>query len=105
MFVFDDILALSLAREVAVRMLVKHHCNPLFLNYCQKEKLCDYITANPGSTGAVREIVELALNAMRLFEKTLEGRVAFSGTYSDYLASRQKIKTEILESRDGSFHL
>ncbi len=103
LFVFDDILDLSMAAEVGVRMLVKHRANPLFVEYCIKNNLCDYITYCSGSENAVREISELILNALGKFEATLEKRVAFEGEYLTYLRERNQKTTSILESRNGVF--
>lgn len=103
LFVFDDILDLSMAAEAGVRMLVKHKANPLFVEYCIKNKLCDYITNCSGSENAVREISELMLIAIGKFEATLEKRVAFEGDYLQYLNKRNSKPTAILEAREGTF--
>jgi 3-deoxy-D-manno-octulosonate 8-phosphate phosphatase (KDO 8-P phosphatase) len=104
LFVYDDILDLSLAKEAGARMLVQHRCNPLFLEYCKKNGLCDYITANDGASGAVREICEMTLHALGLFEETLEKRIEFEGIYSRYLQARQETETTVLEARDNALH-
>jgi 3-deoxy-D-manno-octulosonate 8-phosphate phosphatase (KDO 8-P phosphatase) len=103
LFVFDDILDLSLAREAGVRMLVRHKANPLFIDYCIKNKLCDYTTHCSGSENAVREISELVLSAIGKFEETLEKRVAFEGDYLTYLQKRNLKETGILEADNGIF--
>ena len=103
MFVFDDILDLSLAREVGVRCLVRHHSTPLFHEYCRKNKLFDYLTANTGSQNAVREIAELVLSSINNFEETIEKRVEFEGDYKNFLQNRNSIQTQILKASSQGF--
>ena len=93
LFVFDDILDLSAARESGVRFLISRISNPMFRAYCKENLLADYASANDGSHHGVREITELSLSLMNLFEATLENRVAFSKDYSAYWSSRNEIKT------------
>jgi len=103
LFVFDDILDLSLAREVGLRFLVRHSSNPLFIEYCKQNHLCDYITKNSGDQKAVREISELSLYAIGKFSETIEGRVHFDGPYSDYLLTRNKIVTKNFKASEKGF--
>jgi len=103
LFVFDDILDLSLARKVGLRFLVQHSSNPLFIEYCRQNHLCDYITRNSGDQKAVREISELSLYAIEKFSETIDGRVRFDGPYSNYLRTRNKISTKIYSASEDGF--
>ena len=101
LFIFDDILDLSLAKEVGLRFLVNRNANPFFIKYCKTHKLCDYITYSDGNNHAVREVSELCLKLMGKFEETIEKRMEFTGDYQPYLEQRNDISTEIITLRDG----
>ena len=103
LFVFDDILDLSLAKEVGTRILIGRKSNPLFTNYCKDNKLCDYITYSQGNENALREISELVLMALGKFEETIAHRMAFDDVYQAYLQERNNKTTEILKSFGGDF--
>lgn len=102
-FVFDDILDLSLAKECGARFLVNRKANPLFTAYCIKNGLCDYLTYSSGKDQAIREVTEVALDALGKFEKTIEERILFNGAYKDFLAEKQPKVTKYLKSQDGEF--
>ena len=93
-FFFDDILDLSVAREVGVRFLINRKASPLFKQYCQKERLCDYITGHSGAENGVRETSELYLSLIDKFEQSIQKRTAYYGDYEDYLRQTRQIKTQ-----------
>ncbi len=103
MFVYDDILDLSLAKEVAHRVLIYRKANPLFIDYCRDKGYYDFLTHNDGGNHGVREACELTLDAMGRFEETIEKRVAFSGEYSTYNSERLALNTTHFMAKDGSF--
>jgi len=103
LFVFDDILDLSLAKEAGVRFLVNRKSNPLFIDYCTRHSLCDYITFSPGNEYAIREISEVTLDSLGMFEKTIEERMQFDGIYSDFLKVKMQNDTTYRKSSDGAF--
>ena len=98
LFVFDDILDLSLAKEAGVRMLVSRKASPLFTEYCKANKVCDYITFSQGDENAIREISELVLSLLGKFDETINRRVEYDETYRTYLHLRNQNKTGILKS-------
>jgi 3-deoxy-D-manno-octulosonate 8-phosphate phosphatase (KDO 8-P phosphatase) len=69
----------------------------MFERYCRENKLCDYITNNSGGNNALREISEVILGMLGMFTRTVEERMAFSGTYNDYLQIRNLSNTRIQE--------
>lgn len=101
LFVYDDILDLSLAKEVGLRFLVNKKANPLFIEYCKEHKLCDYITACGGNENALREISEVCLNLMGRFNETIDERIKYDGIYHEYITERNEIQTEVLTLKDG----
>lgn len=104
LFVFDDILDLSLARQVGVRFLVNRKSNPLFNAYCIKHGICDYLTYSSGNEHAIREISELALDVIGKFDETMEERIQFNGIYKKFLDEKMSKETVYLKSENGAFH-
>lgn len=103
LFVYDDILDLSLAREVGTRFLINRKANPLFNAYCIKHNLCDYLTFSSGNQYAIREITEVVLDAINKFESTIEERVLFDGIYKEFLENKMVKQTIYLKSENGGF--
>lgn len=102
-FVFDDILDLSLAKQVGARFLVNRKSNPLFNAYCIKNGLCDYLTYSSGGDNAIREVTEVALDALGLFERTIDERIQFDGAFKDFLVEKMPKETKYLKSENGEF--
>lgn len=103
LFVFDDILDLSLAKEVGARFLVSRKANPLFNAFCIKNNLCDYITYSSGNQNAIREISEVILDALGKFDETVEERILFDGRYSKFLKEKGTITTSYKKYEMGVF--
>ena len=103
LFVFDDILDLSLAEQVGARFLVFRKSNPLFNAFCIKHGICDYQTYSSGNEGALREVSEVVLDALGLFDKTIEERIQFDGIYQDFLNEKMSKKTRFLKSENQMF--
>lgn len=103
LFVFDDILDLSLAKQCGARFLVNRKSNPLFNAYCIKNNLCDYQTYSSGNENAIREVSEVALDALGKFEETIEQRIHFDGAYRDFLSEKMPKETKYLKSEIGEF--
>ena len=103
LFVFDDILDLSLAKVAGTRFLVNRKSNPLFNAYCVKHELCDYLTYSAGEEHAIREISELILDSIAKFDDTIEERIQFDGIYSAFLQEKMAKETIFLKSEKGRF--
>lgn len=93
-FFFDDILDLSVAKEVGLRMMVRHLGSPMFDQYVKNGDFGDYISGNIGGAGAVREHCELLIGANENFDDTLHHRITYSETYQQYLSERQSQNTQ-----------
>jgi len=100
-YVYDDVLDLSIARECGLRFLVRRAASPLLNGYIKANGLCDYITKNSGHDHAVREICELILGSLEVFDKVVEERMAFSELYTCYLTERQKIIPHFFTFKDN----
>ncbi len=96
-FVYDDILDLELTKLCGVSFQIKRAANPLFNQFTLGNKYCDYATAHAGHEHGLREVCELIIGLSGDYNTTIEKRVAFKGEYEDYLATRQKIDTEIID--------
>jgi 3-deoxy-D-manno-octulosonate 8-phosphate phosphatase (KDO 8-P phosphatase) len=94
LFVFDDILDLSLAKESGARFLVRKSANPLLIDYCKRKQLADYITGSESGQHCVREVSEVVLSNLQLFDETVDKRVDFDDDYSAYIKKRNAIKTK-----------
>jgi 3-deoxy-D-manno-octulosonate 8-phosphate phosphatase (KDO 8-P phosphatase) len=103
MFVYDDILDLSLAREVGFRVMINRRANPLFIEYCRDKEYYEFVTHCDGGNHGVREACELTLDAMGKFEETIEKRMEFTGPYSQYNEERLNINIKYFKSQDGGF--
>ncbi len=87
-FVFDDILDLGLAEEVAIRFQVNRKVNPLMDEFIKTKKIADYKTGAEGQEHAVREICELIIGLNGNYNQTISNRMIFSLAYQTYLNLR-----------------
>ena len=94
LFVFDDILDLSVAKIAGVRFQINRKGNPLLEAYLKQNQLVDYISSNNGSQYGVREICELILGISDQFETVVQERVAFSENYKKYIKLRNLTLTQ-----------
>ena len=97
-FTFDDILDISAVKAAGVRFQVRRACNPLFNNYIKKTRLCEYISAHSGSDNAIREICELSLGSLGIYDKSLDERIEYGESYQKYIAERNSISTEMFKT-------
>jgi 3-deoxy-D-manno-octulosonate 8-phosphate phosphatase (KDO 8-P phosphatase) len=102
LYVFDDVLDLPIAEVCGVRMLVNQKANPLFVQYCVKHKLTDYISGNSGGNFAVREITEMLMYLNGNYDKVITDRKNSAEKYKAYLHQRQSIKTSFFTAVDGN---
>ncbi len=105
LFVFDDILDLSLAKISGVRFLVQRNASLPLQNLIAQENLCDFITTNDGGNHAVREICEFSLTQMGIFNSTIQTRIEYGEQYHSYLTQRQSIPTQKYTLKDGDLKL
>ena len=105
LFVFDDILDLSLAKIAGIRFLVKRDASSLLESFIIQEKLGDFITLNDGGNHAVREVCEFALSQLGLLEKTLHTRIQYGEEYQTFLNKRQSIPTKKMTLVNGALQL
>jgi 3-deoxy-D-manno-octulosonate 8-phosphate phosphatase (KDO 8-P phosphatase) len=101
-FIFDDVLDLQTASEAGLRFLVTRHATPLFNDYVIQKKLCDYISAAEGSAFAVREICELIMGLLGNFEESIEKRMKYEKSYTEYLQHRQSIVSNYYTAEQGN---
>jgi len=92
--VFDDINDLGMAAECGARFLVRRNSSPLLQDFVTRNKYCDYITAAEADGYAVREIAELMLGLMGLFDAVVNSRADHDEEYKVYFSSRQAVETQ-----------
>lgn len=90
-YVFDDVLDISIAKECGLRIFVRRKANPLFNEYILKNNLADYMTASESGHFAVRESCELLMGLMNRYDEAIGSRSDFSKEYQKYLEERNKI--------------
>lgn len=103
LFVYDDILDLSLAKEVGYRILIHRAANPLFAEYCREHGYYDYVTHCDGGNHGLREACEHTLDLMGRFEETIEKRIEFTGEYTSYNTERLNQTTLHFIADQGTF--
>ncbi|MCQ2974454.1 MAG: hypothetical protein MJ211_06535 [Bacteroidales bacterium] len=91
-FVFDDILDLSLAEKCGLRFQINRLATPMFNNYVKNNNLADYVSANCGDKFAVREISELMLASIDVYNQAVKSRTKFDEKYSEYISQRNSIQ-------------
>lgn len=92
LFVFDDVLDLSLAQKVGYRVMISRRASHLFTAYCKKNQYYDYLTQNDGGNHGLREACEYLLFEMDRLAESFDKRIAFSGDYTVYNAQRCAIE-------------
>jgi 3-deoxy-D-manno-octulosonate 8-phosphate phosphatase (KDO 8-P phosphatase) len=95
-FMMDDVLDLSIASRVNLKLLVNRRGSPLFKELIRHREYADYISGMDGANHAVREICELLIGLNGNFSETMERRVKFIGEYSKFLSQRNDIQTRFL---------
>lgn len=88
LFVFDDILDISIAKVCGLRFMVNRNASFMFTSYCKKNQLCDYITKSNADNHAIREICELVISLMGDYTEVIEKRINFDSDYLKYLETR-----------------
>lgn len=100
LFVFDDVLDLSLAKEVGIRFMVKRDSSRILLEHAKHMGMIDFSTTQNGGDHAVREIVEFLLDNIGIFKQTIDCRINFGEDYQIYWSHRQSISTQKMTVSD-----
>lgn len=101
LFVFDDVLDLSVAKLAGVRFMIGRKANPLFEKFVVDNRLVDYITQFDGGQNAIREISEIVMALSNNFNLCIEQRMKFGAGYQDYLILRKQVEPELYSSMDN----
>jgi 3-deoxy-D-manno-octulosonate 8-phosphate phosphatase (KDO 8-P phosphatase) len=91
LFVFDDVIDLSLAERCGARFLVARPAQPLVETFARRRGLCDYLVRSPAGAGAVRESCEVALALLGMDEEVFTARGWFEESYQLYLGRRAEL--------------
>lgn len=99
--VFDDINDLSMAQFCGLRFFVRRSASPLLTDYVIDRNLADYITAGSGRSHAVREISELMLGLLGVYQRVVESRLTLDAQYLDFFTRRQSLETKFYRQKEG----
>ncbi len=102
---FDDINDLPMAELCGLRFMVRREASPLFADYVQRHGLCDYVTGARSGGNPVREICELLLGFMGVYDDIVASRVACDAQYQDYFEARQAAVTRLFGQEDDTIVL
>lgn len=91
LFVFDDVIDLSVAKRVGVSYMVNRSASPLLRDFVVENCYADYLTANNGGGYAVREVCELTVGLLGSYADVLNNRIAYSDAYTSYFDQRNQI--------------
>ncbi|MGZ5189227.1 MAG: hypothetical protein ACXWB5_07330, partial [Kaistella sp.] len=100
-YFFDDVLDLGIAEVCGLRILINQKYNPLFADYCIKNKMVDYITAANGGNHGVRESAELLIAINGNYDQVLTERKNASSSYKAYLEQRRTISPKHFTFKDN----
>ena len=92
-YFFDDILDISVASEVGLRVFIRSNAKVLFSEYIKQNHLADYVTAYSGGDHGVREACELLIGLNGHFKMVIENRIQYSELYQQYWHERNKAAT------------
>ncbi len=95
-FFFDDVIDLSVAQAVGLRICVRHKntYDHFLTHYIQQKQWADYITKGHGGQNAIRETTELFLKLSQKYETVLSHRIDYTPSYQKYLAQKTTIQTQ-----------
>ena len=100
-YFYDDVLDLSIAERCGLRLMMQRKANPLFTDYCVRNKLVDYLTASEGGHYAIREACELLTGLNGNFDAVMKGRTHNEESYKNFIAQRREVKTQFFTARDN----
>jgi len=93
---FDDIIDYPLAMSTQLRFLIRRKASPLFHKYFTEHKLCDYVTGCESPDHPIREIVELIIGLLGIYDEVLISRFTEKDKYKQYWDLRNAVKTELI---------
>lgn len=95
LFVYDDVLDLPVASRCGLRVLVGHRATERFQRTCIERGLVDLHIPFGGAHHALRAACEHLIAAMGCWDRVIDHRVAYDGTYQRYLVQRQAVSTTV----------
>lgn len=100
-YFFDDVLDVPIAEACGLRIQVNQKANPLFVDYCVRNGLVDYLTANSGGNFAVREASELLIGLNGNYNEVMTSRKDFSDAYRKYISRRREVSPEFFTLKEN----
>ena len=93
---FDDIIDYPLAMTTNVRFLINRKSSPLFKSYFIKNNLCDYLTGCESPSHPIREICELIVGLLGIYDEVLITRFTEKEKYQEFWKARNANPTELI---------
>lgn len=103
-FFFDDILDLSLAKQVGLRVLLKRKNGIAFNQYIEEKNYADYATSADGGHYGIREASEMWMALNGSLAEVIEERMEFTGLYSEFITQRNNVSTSFFQLKDNQIH-
>jgi 3-deoxy-D-manno-octulosonate 8-phosphate phosphatase (KDO 8-P phosphatase) len=98
--VYDDVNDLAMADTCGLRVMIRRPSSPLFADFARSRALCDYISGSCADRCAVREVSELLLGLLGLYEQVVSSRTAFDSSYREYFDRRQGITSRFFRQAE-----
>lgn len=92
-WVFDDVLDLSVAKQCRLRMMIARTSNPLFNDLVKRENLAEYFSFCSAADHGLREVSDLLIGLNGNYDEVILSRAAFADKYKEYLSKRNKAGT------------
>lgn len=100
LFIYDDILDLSVASKAGMRIQISYPSSPRFDAYCKEQNLCDACVHGINPPGAVRYICDELTHRTQFLSASINHRMAFDSIYQSYFDERQLVEPVILPAGD-----
>ncbi|MFQ3577358.1 MAG: hypothetical protein SNJ77_13065 [Cytophagales bacterium] len=101
--IFDDFNDASMAKICSLRFMIRRESSPLFHSFLVKNGWCDYITANQQPNNPIREIAELCMGMLGVYDEIATLRTNFDKDYVSFMKQRSQIKPEFFALSKGTF--
>jgi 3-deoxy-D-manno-octulosonate 8-phosphate phosphatase (KDO 8-P phosphatase) len=101
--VFDDFNDVSMARICSLRFMIRREASPLFHSFVVKQGWCDYISASAQLNNPIREVTELCMGLLGIYENVCITRTNFEEDYKNYIKKRLELKPAFFSFMNGLF--
>mgnify|MGYP003498238535 CR=1 FL=1 len=97
-FVFDDVLDLSLAAICGVRIMIGSSPTAWLVDQVIARGEVDVVTGNSGGENGLREATDILIDLLGNGKAVLDNRVGFTSEYQQYLSERQALVPKVVRN-------